>query len=772
MQIKSVELKNIKSYSHETVEFKEGINGICGLNGHGKTTLLEAIGYVLFDYLPYSEKDFIRKGENSAYVTIEVLSNGAIYRLTKKPGGESTVRGPGTDITGKKDALAWINHNLFPLSSIDELPGIFENAVGVPQGMFIAAFMNTPAKRQKIFNEVLKVEEYKEAYDKMRETMALIETDIISIENEIKGLRIRTESYVRKKEDRELLKVSIDSLKTGMKDCSESLNSVKITLEMLKKQKDGLELLKSEIKQLGAKLEGQNQQLKKSIEELGRSEDAQKIVSQLLGMKEKYEEARKNLDKLDELRKIREALIDKLNKIQNDLSLLADKKMRMDLLKTDVEKKTAEKNALLPLINEQVDLEKKTDVKNQERAIAVKEMNDIKSRMSLAGAQNLCPVMKGVRCNSVNDFSSYFREQLAGAESNLNASVNSLKTLESQLKVLADPRSKVNGFEMLLKNRIEEVARLGKEIETSPEKESAANALKIELEKYRTLDADMTVAKSQIRELEPFFQKYLQNQSLAERVQEHKNECDRLQKAIADGEEKLRELQAHDNELRKGFDEKYLLQMQRTYEELGAKMRGFQVEIKEKEGQLQKLNREIIEMDKYLAGIAELDIKLENEKRFKDYSKFVRETLRDSGQHIVSQLITEISEEANSLYCSIMDDFSQELRWSEDYEIRIVDSGEEKIFQLLSGGEKMGAALAVRLALLKILSNSDFVFLDEPTQNMDEIRREKLSEQIMNIRGFKQVFVISHDDTFNEKYANVIKIEKTDGESRVVSCST
>jgi exonuclease SbcC len=203
-----------------------------------------------------------------------------------------------------------------------------------------------------------------------------------------------------------------------------------------------------------------------------------------------------------------------------------------------------------------------------------------------------------------------------------------------------------------------------------------------------------------------------------------------------------------------------------------AKVRGFQVEIKEKEAQLQRLNRDIHEIEKYLADIAALDVKLDNEKRFRDYAKFIRETLRDSGQHIVIELIGEIGEEANNLYGSIMDDFSQELRWSEDYEIKIIDSGEEKIFQQLSGGEKMSAALAVRLALLKILSNSDFVFLDEPTQNMDEIRRENLSEQITKIRGFKQVFVISHDDTFNEKYANVIKIEKIDGESRVVTCLT
>ncbi|MCZ7399716.1 MAG: SbcC/MukB-like Walker B domain-containing protein [Candidatus Methanoperedens sp.] len=203
--------------------------------------------------------------------------------------------------------------------------------------------------------------------------------------------------------------------------------------------------------------------------------------------------------------------------------------------------------------------------------------------------------------------------------------------------------------------------------------------------------------------------------------------------------------------------------------ELGAKVRGFEVEIKEKDRQFLKLDKEIAEMMSYLAKIREFEAKLENEKRFGEYAKFIRETLRDSAQHIVLELIGEISEEANGLYCAIMDDFSQELRWSEDYGIIITESGEEKNFQQLSGGEKMGAALALRLALLKMLSNSDFVFLDEPTQNMDEIRRENLSEQIMNIKGFKQIFVISHDDTFNEKYGHVVKIEKTNGESRVVA---
>jgi DNA repair protein SbcC/Rad50 len=79
----------------------------------------------------------------------------------------------------------------------------------------------------------------------------------------------------------------------------------------------------------------------------------------------------------------------------------------------------------------------------------------------------------------------------------------------------------------------------------------------------------------------------------------------------------------------------------------------------------------------------------------------------------------------------------------------------------------MSAALAVRLAVLKILTSSDVVFLDEPTQNLDESRRERLAQEIMRIKDFRQMIIISHDDTFNASLENVIEIEKLNGESKV-----
>ena len=70
----------------------------------------------------------------------------------------------------------------------------------------------------------------------------------------------------------------------------------------------------------------------------------------------------------------------------------------------------------------------------------------------------------------------------------------------------------------------------------------------------------------------------------------------------------------------------------------------------------------------------------------------------------------------------------------------------------------MAAALSVRLALLKQLTDIRIAFFDEPTNNMDAERRENLAMQISRITHFDQLFVISHDDTFDNFVDTVVAV--------------
>jgi exonuclease SbcC len=71
------------------------------------------------------------------------------------------------------------------------------------------------------------------------------------------------------------------------------------------------------------------------------------------------------------------------------------------------------------------------------------------------------------------------------------------------------------------------------------------------------------------------------------------------------------------------------------------------------------------------------------------------------------------------------------------------------------------------LALLRELSAIDVAFFDEPTSNLDDVRRDGLAEQILSVKGFSQLFVISHDDTFERATHHIVRVRKEDGVSKV-----
>src|SRR5581483_2614812 len=145
-----------------------------------------------------------------------------------------------------------------------------------------------------------------------------------------------------------------------------------------------------------------------------------------------------------------------------------------------------------------------------------------------------------------------------------------------------------------------------------------------------------------------------------------------------------------------------------------------------------------------------------------------RRLIKEAAPHVLRAMLADISAEANRIFGEVMGDRSGQLSWKNDYEIVLRRQGVERSFAQLSGGEQMSAALAVRLALLKKLSTLNVAFFDEPTQNMDELRRSNLAEQIRRVRGFDQLIVISHDDTFEQGLDGLVRLKKEHGETRML----
>ena len=79
-----------------------------------------------------------------------------------------------------------------------------------------------------------------------------------------------------------------------------------------------------------------------------------------------------------------------------------------------------------------------------------------------------------------------------------------------------------------------------------------------------------------------------------------------------------------------------------------------------------------------------------------------------------------------------------------------------------SGGERMIACLALRLAFAKVLTqNLSLLILDEPTHNLDE----KAIRTFIDVIQYKlsnfldQLFIITHDEKLAEAGDNIIRLD-------------
>ena len=190
--------------------------------------------------------------------------------------------------------------------------------------------------------------------------------------------------------------------------------------------------------------------------------------------------------------------------------------------------------------------------------------------------------------------------------------------------------------------------------------------------------------------------------------------------------------------------------------------------------QSKALASRIAERQRVLDELANVALRLDAERgaaaratALRERTELMRRVLRAAGPLVTEALLADVSEAADEIFGEVLGDRAGRLRWTPDYDIVLERGGHERSFAQLSGGEQMTAALAVRLALLRELLHIEIAFFDEPTQNLDDTRRANLAEQILRVRGFKQLVVITHDDTFERLLDNVIHVRKVGGESRV-----
>ncbi len=144
---------------------------------------------------------------------------------------------------------------------------------------------------------------------------------------------------------------------------------------------------------------------------------------------------------------------------------------------------------------------------------------------------------------------------------------------------------------------------------------------------------------------------------------------------------------------------------------------------------------------------------------------------KKAGPYIVSQGLHRIGAEANRLFQRIRGASGETLAWREGYQVEVRRAtGERLRLEDLSGGEQMAAALAIRLALLRGLTDLRFGFFDEPTAHLDPARRTSLASSLtgLDLTGLDQLFVMSHDEVFAAAAHHVLELDRPDDDGSFV----
>src|SRR5215213_2261898 len=189
MHVTRVELENIKSYEQGVFTFSRGTTAITGENGAGKTTILEAIAWALFDTLEYSKDDFLRRGakRGSVRVTFESDLDERQYTVYRDTGQGYYVFDHGLNMRiaeKKTDVSATLRLHL-GIEPGTDLKALFRSAIGVPQGSFTAEFLLAPNQRKAAFDRLLKVEEYRDGAERLLDTVHLIRERMMEVRERI-----------------------------------------------------------------------------------------------------------------------------------------------------------------------------------------------------------------------------------------------------------------------------------------------------------------------------------------------------------------------------------------------------------------------------------------------------------------------------------------------------------------------------------------------------------------------------------------------------------
>jgi DNA repair protein SbcC/Rad50 len=912
MEILSVALTNFKTHRDRYFEFRSGTNAICGQNGAGKTSILEAIAWALFDYSSYgNRKELIRAGFNSAQVAVNFSSShdGRCYEVRRCTHRGYEIYDPQLQVNlGLKkieDVSVWLRQHL-GVSAQTELSKLFGETIGIPQGTFTSDFLKPPEARKRVFDPILKVEEYKQAFTKSSNLDTYAKAQVQQLEQaiaqhqlqladwpELKQQKIDTGQEIKRdqaqlkhlqqqlaalsttrdtlmaqaqqlqetatqneqiklkianqQKAQQLLAVSVAAAEQAVELCQthrqtySDYQQAELKLQALEQnwqqqqylqqqrqqQQDKLLNLQTQGAQLQAKLDALQQadaeiaalqplvaeqvageqdraELEQALQQIQATKPQLKILAQQLAQKQtKSTQLATEIQRLQALQ-TKVAQIEELeqhrDRAQQQLNRLEAAGQFADELQQIVDQSTTQRQVYLTEAQGALDLLKPLQDNFPGFSMAVNAiqsglsinaevlqaltaiLDDLKAQTSPAQLTEQLQAMQTQlqSCQQARiEFATLadrqtqhqtLHQEIAELEANQNqlrAQIQAEAELLDQkaqilqtLVALNDPRGQIR----LLQQQLQQQESIRKQYQALQKQQTiiqqAIAQLEQQLTVYKDLAAELELLKHQQKQREPGHRTYLQHMQTVEKFPELQQQAEQAIAELATLNQQQQTLHTQWQTQSQAYDPEQLEEVCQSYEQTKTQADQLLGGLPLKQARLAQLEEQLQARQSLAQARDRLQAELQVKQQVQHLISEARSIYNKSGPKITQHYLGQVAREGDRLFRELLNRPDVALKWTEDYEIQVQEEGHWRSFKSLSGGEQMCAALAVRLSLLKVLADIDVAFFDEPTTNMDQPRRAQLAEALGNLRSFRQLFVISHDDTFETMTENIIRVER------------
>jgi len=799
MQILTVSLSNFKVHRDRHFEFQPGINAICGENGSGKSSIIEAIAWTLFDAKTYTQTDLIRKGTKAAQVRVQFISSqdGRTYQVERCTSKGYGIYDPqlrvNLELSRKGEVIPWLQSHL-GIPHHTTLDDLFTNVIGIPQGTFTADFLKTSRDRKQVFDPILQVEDYKQAFERSNTLRRYGEVQVEKLQQEIAHYTERLQDWETIQQNHTGLKGQIAQDELALHQAREQLAGLLLEAERLSALAQQLQQWDQQLQVLNTQLEAHQKWQHRLQENLKQSQEAVTICTDRREAYHAYLDAEATLKALNQQAQEQQRIRRQRDHCWQTLNQHKTQSIALEQQLEQVKQSQAELVRLQPRIAQQEQWEHQEKAIGQEyEQLRQKRLEELLAALQgLLAAVNRPETMDTLKqeCRTLAQQLKVARQHqaefaklphLQERQEQLRQDMAAIapKLYQWQQELATEPRlqqqqAKVAAALKDLNNPRAQSQLLTRNLEQRPQLQQRYEALQRDHDQYQhqlqgleqqltafgELEAQMAQQHQQKQIHYAAYDQYLRHRQSANQHStleaEWKAGLQKEQALISQRDQITQE----QDQIRCTYDPQHYQALITTCSQIQSQGDRLEGSLPGKRQELARLSQELSHRQEWDQKRDRCHTKLQVAQQTNQLIKDAREIYRQAGPRITKYYLTEVSWEADGLYRELLNRQTLALDWTEDYDIRVQEKGYWRPFKSLSGGEQMCAALAVRLGLLKVLSEVDVAFFDEPTTNLDRRRRQQLAEAIANLRRFRQLFVISHDDTFEHITENVIRVER------------